>query len=204
MYRFFYAPNSCSLASHIVLEQSGASYEAVKVDLGRNEQRADDYLSINPKGRVPVLASDEGTLTENPAILAYLSQTFPEAGLAPADDPFAFARVLSFCAYLSSTVHVAHAHGVRGIRWADDPAAIAEMKRKAPETMGECFEMIETRMFKGPWVMGEDYSIADAYLFTIATWLEADGVDPSRFPKVLEHRSRMSSDPIVQKVIAAQ
>lgn len=204
MYRFFYAPKSCSLASHIALEQAGATYEAIKVNLGENEQREDEYLSINPKGRVPVLATTDGILTENLAILVFISQTFPQARLAPLDDPSAFAQLLSFCAYLSSTVHVAHAHGVRGYRWADDPAAVSEMKRKTPETMSECFEMIETNMFKGPWVMGEDYGIGDIYLFTIATWLEADGVDPARFPKVHEHRTRMSADPVVQKVIAAQ
>lgn len=204
MYRFFYAPKSCSLASHIALEQAGANYEAIKVNLANNEQREDEYLSLNPKGRVPALAVPDGILTENLAILVYVSQTFPEARLAPLDDPSAFARLLSFCAYLSSTVHVAHAHGVRGYRWADDPGAISEMKRKTPETMTECFEMIETNMFKGPWVMGEDYGIGDMYLFTIATWLEADGVDPAQFPKVHEHRTRMLSDPIVKKVIAAQ
>jgi len=204
VYRFFYAPNSCSLASHIALEQAGAAYEAIKVNLGTNEQREDKYLSINPKGRVPVLAAPDGILTENLAILVYISQTFPEARLAPLDDPFASAEVLSFCTYLSSTVHVAHAHGARGYRWADDPQAVSEMKRKTPETMSECFEMIETRLFKGPWVMGEDYGISDIYLFTIATWLEADGVDPTQFPKVHEHRTRMLSDPVVKKVIAAQ
>ncbi len=204
MYRFFYAPKSCSLASHIALEQAGATYEAIKVNLGENEQREDEYLSINPKGRVPVLAPTDGILTENLAILVFISQTFPQAHLVPIDDPSAFAQLLSFCGYLSSTVHVAHAHGVRGYRWADDPAAVSEMKRKTPETMSECFEMIETNMFKGPWVMGEDYGIGDIYLFTIATWLEADGVDPARFPKVHEHRTRMLADPVVQKVIAAQ
>ncbi len=204
MYRLFYAPHSCSLASHIALEQTGAAYEAIKVDFGNNEQRGDDYLSINPKGRVPVLVTPDGTLTENLAILVYISQSAPEAGLTPRDDPFAFAQLLSFCTYLSSTVHVAHAHGVRGYRWADDPAAISEMKRKTPESMSECFETIETRLFRGPWVMGEDYGIADMYLFTIASWLKADGVDPNQFPRVADHRARMLSDPVVKKVIAAQ
>ena len=204
MYRFFYALNSCSLASHIALEQAGAEYAAVKINLGTSEQRADQYLSINPKGRVPVLATPDGILTENLAILVYISQTFPQAQLAPLDDPSAFAQLLSFCTYLSSTVHVAHAHGARGYRWADDPTAVSEMKRKTPETMSECFEMIETNLFKGPWVMGEDYGIGDIYLFTIATWLEADGVDPARFPKIHDHRTRMLADPVVQTVIAAQ
>ena len=148
MYRLYYAPNSCSLASHIALEQAGAEYEAMRVDLGRQEQREEGYLSINPKGRVPTLITPEGTITENPAILMFIALSFPDARLAPLDDPFALAQVHSFNAYLSSTVHVAHAHGVRGVRWADDPAAIEEMRRKAPETVGDCFEMIENSMFR--------------------------------------------------------
>jgi glutathione S-transferase len=82
--------------------------------------------------------------------------------------------------------------------------AISEMKRKAPEVVGDCFELIENSLFKGPWVMGDQYSICDMYLFTIAQWLEADEVDPTRFPKVLEHRTRMLENPVVKKVLAVQ
>ena len=204
MYKFYYFSNSCSVASHIALEHAGADYEAIRVDFANEEQRKDSYLVINAKGRVPALDTPRGTLTENPAILMFISQTFPDAGLAPLNDAYLMAQVHSFNAYLSSTVHVAHAHGVRGIRWANDAAAIREMKRKAPEVVGECFELIENSLFKGPWVMGDQYSICDMYLFTIAQWLEADEVDPTRFPKVLEHRTRMLENPAVKKVLAAQ
>lgn len=204
MYKFYYFSNSCSVASHIALEHAGADYEAIRVDFANEEQRKDSYLAINAKGRVPALDTPRGTLTENPAILMFISQTFPDAGLAPLNDAYLMAQVHSFNAYLSSTVHVAHAHGVRGIRWADDAAAIREMKRKTPEVVGDCFELIETRMFKGPWVMGDQYSICDMYLFTIAQWLEADEVDATRFPQVLEHRTRMLENVVVKKVLAAQ
>lgn len=204
MYKFFYFPHSCSLASHIALEQSGADYEAIRIDLIANEQRQDEYLAINPKGRVPALVTPDGILTENPAILTFISQSFPRANLAPVDNPFKLGQVQSFNAFLSSTVHVAHAHGVRGYRWADDEDAIVEMKRKMPESLGDCFELIETTMFQGPWVMGDNYSISDIYLFTIAQWLEADSVDPTRFPKVLDHRTRMREIPAVKKVLEAQ
>lgn len=204
MYQFYYFSNSCSLASHIALEHAGADYEAIRVDFAKEEQRKDKYLGINAKGRVPALVTPRGILTENPAILMFVSQTFPDAGLAPLGDAFLMAQVHSFNAYLSSTVHVAHAHGVRGIRWADDQAAIDEMKVKAPEVVGDCFELIEKTLFKGPWVMGDQYSICDMYLFTLAQWLEADRVDPARFPKVLAHRSRMLEEPVVKRVLAAQ
>jgi len=204
MYQLYYSPGSCSFAAHLALEISGAPYEAISLDLRSNVQRQDHYLGINPKGRVPALVCPEGIITENPAILLYVAQQFPESELAPLDNPFELARVNSFNAYLSSTVHPAHAHGVRGYRWADDAAAVAEMKRKMPQVMAECFGMIENEMLKGPWVTGEQFSISDIYLFTIAQWLEADKVDITQFPKVMDHRSRMRSLPVVKTVLAAQ
>jgi glutathione S-transferase len=201
---FFYSPNSCALASHIALEHVGAPYEARRIDFAKSEQRAPAFLAINPKGRVPALVTDRGVLTETPAILAFICQMFPTAGLAPIDDPFAFAQVQSFNSYLSSTVHVAHAHRYRGYRWADDPAAIEAMKQKVPQSMGECFELIERDMFKGPYVMGNNYTVCDMYLFTICRWLEGDEVDIARFPKVAQHYERMLADPVVKKVLAQQ
>jgi glutathione S-transferase len=204
MLKLFLAANTCALASHIALEEAGATHEIVRVDFRANEQRKPEYLAINPKGRVPALATGRGILTETPAILAFIAQSFPAARLAPLDDPYEFARVQAFNSYLCSTVHVAHAHRMRGYRWADDPAAIAEMQRKVPTTVGDCFELIETTMLKGPWVMGDRYSICDPYLFTLSQWLDGDGVDVNRFPKVVELRSRMSARPAVQRALAAQ
>ena len=203
MFTFFYAPGTCSLASHIVLEEVGATYEARRVDFSVQQQSSPEFLALNPKGRVPALATDRGVISETPAILAFLAQSFPAANLAPLNDPFEFARLQAFNSYLCSTVHVAHAHGRRGSRWSDDAAAVETMKAKVPQTMAACFELIETSMFSGPWVMGDTYTIADAYLYTVAGWLEADGVDPSRFPKVLDHRNRMAERPAVKAVLAA-
>lgn len=204
MLRLHYAPHTCALASHIALEQAGAAYEAVRVDFARNEQRAPGYLAVNPKGRVPALVTERGVLTETPAILAFVCQSHPAAKLAPLDDPFAFAQVQAFNSYLCSTVHVAHAHRMRGYRWVDDPAAIAAMQRKVPQSVGDCFALIERELLRGPWVMGERYGICDMYLFTLAQWLEADGVDVAKLPRVLEHRKRMAEDPVVRRVIAQE
>jgi glutathione S-transferase len=93
---------------------------------------------------------------------------------------------------------------MRGHRWADDPASFADMQRKVPKSVGACYEIIETRMLKGPWVMGDAYTIADPYLFTLAQWLEDDGVDPARIPCVMAHRSRMAARPNVKKAIAEE
>ena len=202
MIKMFYAPHTCSLASHIALEDAGAEYSTVRIDFAANDQRKPEYLAINPKGRVPALVTDNGILTETPAILAFIAQSFPRARLAPLDEPFAFAEVQAFNSYLCSTLHVAHSHRMRGHRWADDPAAIAAMQRKVPESVGSCYELIEDKMLRGPWVMGTTYTICDPYLFTLAQWLEQDGVNPSRLPKVMDHRGRMSQRPEVRKAIA--
>ena len=103
-------------------------------------------------------------------------ESFPKAKLVP-DDPFAFAQAQSFNSYLCSTVHINHAHKMRGYRWAVEESSFADMKRKVPETMAGCFALIERDMIKGPWVMGEQYTVCDPYLYTIALWLEGDGVD---------------------------
>jgi glutathione S-transferase len=204
MLKLYYAPNSCALASHIALETAGAKYEAVRLDFKANQQRSPEYLKVNPKGRVPALVTDRGTLTETPAILFFIAQSNPQAGLAPLDDPFALGEMQAFNSYLCSTVHVAHAHLRRGYRWADEESSFADMRRKVPQTVGECFQTIESEYFRGPWVMGSRYGICDMYLFTLAQWLEGDGVDINKTPKIADHRRRVGELPAVRKAIAAE
>jgi glutathione S-transferase len=204
MLKLYYSPGSCALASHIALQEAGASYTTERIDFKSNQQNSPEYLALNPKGRVPAMLTDRGILTETPAMLAYIAQSFPLTKLAPLDDPFAFAQVQAFNSYLCSTVHVAHAHGRRGNRWVNAEASLADMKRKLPETVGATFALIERGMLKGPWVMGETYTICDPYLFTLAQWLERDGVDLSSLPKVIDHRKRMSERPAVRKALAEE
>ena len=203
MLKLFYSPGACSLASHIALEEAGAPYELMRLNFKADDQRKPEYLKVNPKGRVPALVTDRGILTESPAILAYIAQAYPAAKLAPTD-PFDFARAQAFNSYLCSTVHVSHAHRVRGNRWVDDPAALKEMQRKVPETVGAAFALIENGMLEGPWVMGRDYSICDGYLFTMAQWMEGDGVDLSKLPRVMEHRARVAERPAVKRALAQE
>ena len=203
MMKLFYHPGSCALASHIALEEAGADYEAVRLNMRNGDQNRPEYLAINPKGRIPALVTDQGVLTENCAILAWVAQAFPEANLAPTD-PWALAQAQAFNSYLASTVHVAHAHRMRGYRWADDESSFADMRRKVPESMAAGFQLIEDEFLKGPWVLGDQYSVCDGYLFTLADWLEGDGVDPARFPRVLEHRERTRARPAVSKVLAEE
>lgn len=206
MLKLYYAAHTCSLATHIALQEVGADYSTVRVDFAKTEQRSPEYLKVNPKARVPALVTDRGILTETPAMLAFVAQSFPAARLAPFDDAFAFAEVQAFNSFLCSTLHVAHAHRMRGSRWvdADDAASIAAMQRKVPQSVTACFELVEHDMLEGPWVMGEHYTICDPYLFTLAQWLEQDGVDPIRIPKVIDHRRRVAERAATRQAIAEE
>ena len=206
MLKLYYAAHTCSLATHIALEEAGADYSTVSINFGNAEQRSPEYLKVNPKGRVPALVTDRGVLTETPAMLVFVAQSFPDARLAPIDDPFAFAEMQAFNSYLCSTLHIAHAHRMRGHRWvdADDAASIAAMQRKVPQSVSACYDLIEHDTLKGPWVMGERYTICDPYLFTLAQWLEQDGVDPKRIPRVADHRRRVSERAAVRKAVAEE
>jgi len=206
MLTLYYAPVTISLATHILLEEVGATYATKRIDFQINQQRSPEYLQVNPKGRMPALVTDRGILTETPAMLVYVAQSFRRPDLALMDDPFAFAEVQAFNSYLCSTVHVAHAHRMRGTRWVDaeDAHSIAAMKRKVPESVAACYELIERGMLKGPWVMGARYTICDPYLFTIAEWLEGDGIEPARFPRVIDHRRRVGERAATRKAIAQE
>ncbi len=204
MLKLYYSPGSCARASLIALAESGGDYEISRVDFARNAQRDPDYLAINPKGRVPALATERGILTESVAILSFVAQRFPAARLAPLDDPFALAQMQAFNSYIASTVHVAHAHGRRAYRWSDDPAAHASMQQKVAQNMLECFQLIESSMLQGPWVMGEAYSVADAYLFTLSGWLEDDGVPLAKLPAIQAHHQRVAARPAVQRALAQE
>ena len=199
MYKLYYAPGTCALASHIALEEAGADYSAVRLDFKANQQQSAEYLKVNPKGRVPALVTDKGVLTETPAILAYVAQAFPQAKLAPLDDAFAFAQAQSFNNYMCASVHVAHAHKGRGYRWATEESSFADMKKMVPKSMAGAFELIEKGMLKGPWVMGEQYTICDSYLYTVALWLEGDSVDLKTLPRVADHMKRMSERPVKER-----
>ena len=200
MLTLYYSRASCAYAPHILLHDAGADFTTVEIDFATGEQTSPDFLAINPKGRVPALVTPDGILTENPAILLYIAQTHPETKLAPSE-PFALARAQSFNMFLASTVHVAHSHKHRGARWADDPAAQAAMTAKVTENMAMYAGMIEAHYFTGPWVLGEDYSMCDAYLALITRWLGADGVDLADFPNLQAHDELMRTRPSMQAVM---
>ncbi|WOX54624.1 glutathione S-transferase family protein [Aeromonas sp. CD] len=198
----YLTPGTCAMAVRIALVEAGAPHQIRRVDFASGEQRSPAYLAINPKGRVPALVTERGVLTETPALLLYVAQRFPDAKLAPLNDPFLLARMQEVNSFLASTVHVAHAHSRRAARWADDEQAIAAMQAKVPRNMRDGFSQIENNYLAGPWVLGEQFSLADIYLFVVASWLEGDRVTISEFPKVADHYRRMLARPGVQQGLA--
>jgi glutathione S-transferase len=190
-----------AIASHIALEEVDADYSLAWVDFQTGAQQSADYLKINPKARVPTLVTSQGILTETSAILNYIAATHPKAGLTPSD-PFERAKMEELCQYLASTVHVAHAHKMRGHRWSDDPAAQSSMTAKVASNMADCYQLIEADYLQGPWVLGDSFSLADIYLYAVTRWLEGDGVPMAQFPKVAAHFALMIDRPAVQRVTA--
>ena len=157
-----------------------------------------EYLAINPKGRVPALVLADGTiLTETGALLDYIAALAPDAGLVPSD-PVQAAHMRSVMYYLASTMHVAHAHKMRGSRWADAPESHADMAAKVPQTMTDCATFVEAECLRGDYVCGSNFSIADAYLFVVCNWLAGDGVDLAAFPKLTAFMQRMAQRDSVQ------
>ncbi|WP_299846942.1 glutathione S-transferase family protein [uncultured Roseovarius sp.] len=195
--KLFYAPNTISIASVIALREAGVKFEPVRLDFAAGEQTKPEYQAINPKGRVPALITDHGTLTETGAILDYIATLAPDQGLVPSD-PWQAAQMRAVMYYLASTMHVNHAHKMRGHRWADQESARADMTAKVPQTMTESCQFIEENALTGPFVMGSTFTIADPYLYTVCSWLEGDGVNVGDFPKILAFREAMRTRPSVQ------
>lgn len=198
--RLYFAPNTISIAAVLTLYEANYDFEPVRVDFKSAEQTKAPYLAINPKGRVPTLHVDGTLLTETGAILDYIAARAPKAGLIP-QDALDAAHMRSVMYYLASTMHVNHAHKMRGHRWADNEDSHADMTAKVPETMAQSADYIQTHGLRGDFVTGAELSLADPYLFVICSWLEGDGVSLSDFPKLNAYMDRMRSRPSVQRAV---
>lgn len=201
MLTLYFAPGTIAVASAIALTEAGLPFETRVLDFGAAEQRGAAYHKVNPKGRVPALDTPDGILTETGAILEYIAAHAPDAGLVPAD-AMAAARMREVMYYIATTVHVAHAHKMRGHRWATDPGSWQDMQAKVTENMRDCAEHIEAHGLAGPYVMGERLSLADPYLFVIGCWLPGDGVALQRYPGWSRFMAAMEARASVQAIRA--
>lgn len=185
MLTLYFAPGASSFAPHIALHEIGAPFEARPVSLKARQQRAPEYLAINPEGKVPTLLIDRRPLTEVAAILYYLARRHPEAGLMPAGDPEAEAQVLSWMSFVASTIHPSRARG--------------------HEANMAAFALADRRLGTGQWAVGERYSIADIHLFRLF-WrlLYAMQVPRGTFPALEAHYDRVMARPAVRRTIEVE
>jgi glutathione S-transferase len=198
----FYANGTISIAPAIALIEAGLEHDLTRLDFAGAAQTKPEYLAINPKGRVPALVLDDGTvLTETGALLDYIAAVAPAANLVPAA-PADAAHMRSVMYYLASTMHVAHAHKMRGTRWADKPESHADMAAKVPQTMAACAAFVEAECLRGDYVCGNTSCIADHYLFVVCNWLAGDGVTVSDYPKITHFMALMESRDSVKGIRA--
>jgi len=197
MLTLFYTPGACSLASHIVLEESGEKYEAKKVDLAAGEQRTEAYLKMNPLGRVPVLKLDNGEpLTENTAILPYLGKRF---GLWP-KDAGAEAKALSLMGFFASSVHPAHAHVGRPERYSDDTSAYPGIKDKGLKTFHELLKQVDGMLAGREW-FSDGYSVVDPYGLVFYTWGVRRELPMAELKNYTAHKDRVLKRPAAARVV---
>lgn len=190
--KLYFASATCSFAPHILLQELGLSYNLVRVD-NRTKLMSEpgDFLTINPKGYVAALALDTGDiLTEGPAILQYLADLKPDSGLAPANGTLERARLQEWLNFVTSEIHA---------------GSSPLFNRDLPETVRDLFEtkltrrfdFIETRFATQDYLMGNRFTVVDAYLFTVLGWMKGFGIDLSRWPKVAAYMQRIAIRPSV-------
>lgn len=200
MLKLYYSPGACALASHIALEEAGADYELVKIDLRAGEQKTPEYLAINPAGSTPALATDEGVLTENAVIMAHVARLHPEAGLAPDPASFAFSKMQSLTGWLASSLHPA-----MGRLLFSRPALEGPVKDAALEMVLGKLDVLENHLFAGPWATGERYTVADGYISVFTRWARQAGLlDAARYANLNRHLDAVQARPAVQRVLEAE
>lgn len=196
--KLYYSPGACSLAPHIALAEAALPYTAVKVDLRKHTtEDGADFYAINPKGYVPFIALDDGsTLSEVAVILQYIADRKPGT-LAPVFGGFDRYRLMEWLNYISTEVHKQF-----GPLWY--PLTPEATKQAQKEKLASRFEFIARTLGKQPFLMGGNFSIADAYLFTVLRWSGHLKVDLAPFPALTQYLARIEARPAVQQVLAAE
>ena len=204
MITLYYSPGACSLASHIVLEEIGEPFEARRVTIAEGRHLQPDYLAVNPHGRVPALTDGDFVLTESPAILAWLGQRFPKAGLLDLKDHERLGRTLELLSFFSSSVHIAFAQIWRAARFASGEASREEVTAAGRLALQGYFDELEALAADGAWIVGGRYSIADPYMLVFYRWGGRVGVDMKAYPGWSRHKDAMLARPAVNRALARE
>ncbi|MEV8519316.1 glutathione transferase GstA [Dyella marensis] len=197
--KLYYAAGACSLSPHIVALEAGIPVELEKVDTKAKRTASDqDYWLINPKGYVPALALDDGELlTEGPAIVQYLADLKPESGLAPANGTTARYRLQEMLGYINSELHKSYSPLFKP----ETPDTVREERK---EYLRKRYRLLEERLAQHPWLVGDRFTVADAYLFTVTNWARHVALDLSEFPALLDFQKRVAERPAVQTALEAE
>ena len=197
--KLYYAPGACSLASHIALHETGLPFEIEKVDFATKKTAlGDDFMQINPKGYVPTIKLDDGSiLTEGGAILQYIADQQPDSGLAPKAGTMERYRLQEWLTFIGTEIHKTFSPMF-------NKAAAEEVKTNARNLLTKRLGYVETRLANKPYLMGDKFSVADAYLFTVVSWSNFTGFDLSPFPKLKEYMARVAARPKVQAAMQAE
>lgn len=205
MLKFYYSPGACSLASHIMLIETGAPHELSKVPVADKSNKRPEYLAVNPRGLIPALEGEGWTMTENAAIMLYLAHRYPEAQLLPSGSE-ALARALEWLLWQSSTAHPAFAHLWRPERFVDTPEDQETIKKAALSRVQAVAQEIESWLSRNPYAAGLSFSAADGMFLVLYRWLWRAGetVDEETFPAWTSYVLRLRERPSVQKALAIE
>jgi glutathione S-transferase len=201
MLKLYYSPGTCSMASHITLEESGAAYETQAILFAKGEQQSEAYLKVNPRGKVPALQLEDGqVLTENTAILSYVAKKFPDAKLWPCD-PMTEVRAISTMAWFSTTVHPAFAHFVRPERFTADAAGTDKVKEQGKKTFWGCLQEIDQMLAGKEWVLGSQFTVCDPFALVFYGWGLRAELSMKDLKNYSALKERLLKRPAVRKIL---
>ena len=197
--KLYYSPGACSLTQHILLREAGLAFEPVLASTKTHKlEDGTDYYSINPLGYVPMLELDDGTrLRENPAIAQYIADLAPTKNLAPANGTLPRYRLQEWLTFVGMELH-------KGFGPLFNPSSPEEVKTQARDKLAKRFAWVDGELAGKQYLMGDNFSLPDAYLFTVTNWAKPMNVDLSGYPNLLAFRERMSARPAVQEAMKAE
>lgn len=198
--KLYYTPGACSLSPHIVLREAGFKFDLERIDLANKKmvENGGDYLPINPKGQVPVLLLDDGDkLTEGPAIVQYIADQKPETGLAPANGTRSRYHLQEWLNFVTSDLHKVFSPLFR-------PTTPEEFVKITKETLANKFTYLDKHLAKNQYLMGDKFTVADAYCFVIVNWSKFKDIDLARWPNLKAYMDRIAARPKVQEAMKAE
>jgi len=197
--KLYYMPGACSLSPHIVALETGQQLELEKVD-GKTKKTAsgNDFMAVNPKGYVPALELDDGQiLTEGPAIVQYLADRKPDAGLVPAAGTIERYRVQELLGYINSEIHKSYSPLF-------SPTVSAEVRSEKHEQLKKRYALLDKQLAGRDYLFGDRFGVGDAYLFTVTNWAKTVKLDLSEYPNLAAFQQRVAARPAVQAALKAE